>query len=100
MPHAEVVLRLRYEPSDKPSEANLAHTTEEFVEGQGVLSTVVEGQAPSACGLSNFLRERHLGMQPASSGQSVKIEVAKGAFLGGLLVWNREGARRGPPPRP
>ena len=48
MPRAEVVLRLRYEPSDKASEVDLAHATEEFVDGRGVLSTVVDGLAPSA----------------------------------------------------
>ncbi|KAM5532510.1 hypothetical protein V8D89_013797 [Ganoderma adspersum] len=82
------------------SEADLAHATDEFVEGRGVLSAVVDGLAPSVHRFSNFLKERHLGVPQASSSLSVKIDVAKGAFLGGLLVWNREGVRMGPPPGP
>ncbi len=74
MPRAEVVLRLRYEPIDGASEADLAYATDEFVQGRSVLFAVVNGLNPSIHRFSNFLRERYFGVSGASGALSVDWE--------------------------
>ncbi|KAI1790533.1 hypothetical protein LXA43DRAFT_1062000 [Ganoderma leucocontextum] len=61
MPNADVLLRLRLEPTDVASEADLNHDASEFVQGRGAFSAV-ENLGPSVRGFSNFLQERHRGV--------------------------------------